>query len=404
MSQWPVLIRDHHKGYVSWEQFEANLRQLASNAARRGDDTTGAAKSGPALLAGLLRCARCGRKLHVGYCGKGGRVPRYYCRDGHINRGLEWCISFGGLRVDQAVVAAVLEAVQPAGIRAALAGWEQALRQGDEKHQALQLALQKARYEAERARRQYDTVEPENRLVAAELEARWEQSLATVKELEDRLSSHLAAHGELDDRVRGRLLELGKDLRSAWESPSAPVALEKRILRTVIVEIVADVSDDPAEVVLVLHWAGGAHTRLRVPKNATGKHRHCADEKVTDLIRQLARGCDDSAIAAILNKLGHRTGNGNHWIKTRVAALRLRLGVPARSLDKARTWLTLEEAAAELGVAASTVRRLIERKVLPAAQVVACAPWVIERAHLALPEVQEALEQIRGRRARSKEP
>src|SRR5207244_2974750 len=113
-----------------------------------------------ALLAGLLRCARCGRKLHVGYCGKGGRVPRYYCRDGHINRGLEWCISFGGLRVDQAVVATVLGAVQPAGIQAALAGWEQALRQGDEKHQALQLALEKARYEAERARRQYDTVEP----------------------------------------------------------------------------------------------------------------------------------------------------------------------------------------------------------------------------------------------------
>lgn len=400
LSQWPVLIRDHHPGYISWGQFESNLRQLATNAAARGGDTTGAAKSGPALLAGLLRCARCGRKLHVGYCGTGGRVPRYYCRDGHINRGLPLCISFGGLRVDRAVVAAALDAVQPAGIQAALTAWEQALRQGDEKHQALRLALEKARYEAERARRQYDSVDPENRLVAAELEARWERFLAAVKELEGRLKTHLAGNGEVDERVRARLLEMGKDLRAAWESPSASAALKKRILRTVLVEIVADISADSAEVVLVLHWAGGVHTRLAVPKNATGKHRHCTDEKTTDLIRELAKGCDDSAIAGILNKLGHRTGNGNTWIKARVAAVRIRLGVPARSQDRARTWLTLEETSAELGVAPSAVRRLIERKVLPAKQVVACAPWVIEREHLALPEVKAALESTRGRRTR----
>jgi DNA invertase Pin-like site-specific DNA recombinase len=400
MSQWPVLIRDHHPGYISWEQFESNLRQLASNAAARGGDTTGAAKSGPALLAGLLRCARCGRKLHVGYCGTGGRVPRYCCRDGHINHGLPWCISFGGLRVDQAVTAMVLDAVRPAGIQAALTAWEQALRQGDEKHQALRLALQKASYEAERARRQYDLVDPGNRLVAAELETRWEQSLAAVRELEGRLKSHLAGHGEVDERVRARLQELGQDLRAAWESPSASTALKKRILRTVLVEIVADISADPAQIVLVLHWAGGTHTRMAVPKNATGKHRHCTDQKATDLIRELAKGCDDSAIAGILNKLGHRTGNGNTWIKTRVAAVRVRLGVAARSQDRARTWLTLEEAAAELDVAHTTVRRLIERKALPATQVVACAPWVIERAHLALPEVQKALKPIRDRRTR----
>jgi DNA invertase Pin-like site-specific DNA recombinase len=188
LGQWHVLLRDHHPGYITWEEFEANQRQLAANAAMRGDDTSGAAKSGPALLAGLLRCGRCGRKLHVGYCGTGGRVPRYYCRDGHLNHGTERCISFGGLRVDEAVVAAVLEAVQPAGVEAALHAWDQALRQGDDKQRALELALEKARYEAERARRQYDAVEPENRLVAGELEARWEQALKAVKDMEGRLT------------------------------------------------------------------------------------------------------------------------------------------------------------------------------------------------------------------------
>jgi excisionase family DNA binding protein len=268
----------------------------------------------------------------------------------------------------------------------------------------LELALEKARYEADRARRQYDAAEPENRLVAAELESRWEQALATVKDLEGRLRGHLAGREELDDAARMRLLTLGRDLKAAWDDEAAPAALKKRILRTVLVEIVADVAEAPAEVRLWLHWAGGVHTELRVPKNARGKHRHCTDQKAIDLIRELARVCADPAIAATLNKLGYRTGKGKRWIASRVAALRVRNGIPARSQDKARTWLTLEEAAAELGVAPTTVRRMIRREVLPATQVVTHAPWVIERAHLELPEVQEAARAARTAGRHRREP
>jgi DNA invertase Pin-like site-specific DNA recombinase len=398
LEQWRILLRDHHPGYISWQEFETIQQQLASNAAPRGNEQTGAAKSGPALLAGLLRCRRCGRKLHVGYSGKGGRVPRYYCRDGQINRGTEWCISFGGLRVDQAVSAAVLEAVQPARIDAALLAYEAGQRQGDEKRQALELALEKARYEADRLRRQYDAVEPENRLVAAQLECNWEQALHTVNDLQDRLTSYLATHPDVEEGTRTRLQTLAKDLKSAWEHPAASLTLKKRILRTLLIEIVVDISEDRSEITLWLHWAGGVHTQLGVPKNGSGKHRHCTDRKVIDLIAELAKVCTDRAIASILNKLGLRTGTGKSWIMARVTSLRVRNGIPARSQDKERTWLTLEEAATALQVAPCSVRRWIERGILPAHQVVTHAPWMIERAHLQLPEVQAEVQATRHRR------
>ena len=401
LEQWDVLIQDHHPGYISWAEYLHNQKVLEANAAMSSPQHSGAAKGGPALLSGLLRCGRCGRLLQVAYSGTDGRVPRYNCRGDRTLRGSGSCLTAGAGRLDEAVSREVLAALQPVGIEAAI---EVAARHGhdeDEKRKALALALEKARYEAERARRQYDAVEPENRLVAVELEARWEQALTAVKDIEGRLRDHHAVCEELGEGLRDRLLALGKDLELAWEGGAAAVPLKKRILRTVLVEVVADVAEDRSEIVLWLHWAGGVHTELRVPRNATGKHRYCTDRKVIDLVRELAKVCADGMIAATLNKLGCRTGRGHRWIAARVASLRVRNRIPARSQDKARTWLTLEEAAEELGVATTTVRRLIRREVLPATQVVAHAPWVIERVNLDLPQVRDAVQAARqGRRHR----
>jgi len=168
VAQWRILLLDNHPGYIGWEDFLHTQQLLEANRNRAQGSAGGAAKRGPALLSGLLRCGRCGRKLTVASSGTTGRVPRYVCRGGRVDRGSSSCLTIGGLRGDRAVEAAVVEALQPAGIHAALEALEQVVAQQDTQRQALALALEKTRYEAQRASRQYDLADPENRLVAGE--------------------------------------------------------------------------------------------------------------------------------------------------------------------------------------------------------------------------------------------
>ena len=356
-----------------------------SGLATRSGDNAGAAKEGPALLGGLLRCGRCGRKLHVGYSGNKGRVARYACEGGRVERGSGPCLSAGSLRLDRAVAETVLEAIQPAGIEAALKARDSTLDEDGQKRRALELALEKARYEASRARRQYDTVEPENRLVAGELEARWNQTLTQVSELESRIAE-LGINQPLSEHQTARLMELGADLGLLWGHPQAPVSLKKRILRTVLNEIIINTTDDPPEHILQLHWAGGVHSELRLGRNGTGQHRRSADREVIELVQELAKVCEDKAIAGILNRLGYRTGQGLTWRASRVVGLRWYHKIPA--CGNRDGWLTMEQAAGELKVSTTVIKRLIKEGALPATQVVHYAPWVIERKALDLPVVQ----------------
>ncbi len=361
--------------------------------ARRGAERSGAPKSGPALLAGLLRCGRCGRKLQVVYSGHGGRVARYSCSGGRVQRGSGACLNVGSLRLDAAVAARVLDAVQPVGMEAALDAGEQEAGQDDEKRKALELALEKARYQAGRAQRQYDTADPENRLVAGELEARWNAALQSVADLEARVQAAAAQRPRLQPDERDRLIELGADLHQLWNHPAAPVTLKKRILRTVLTEIILDVADDPPRNLLWLHWSGGVHTRLSLPRNRPGQHGRAVSTEAVELIRELASVCSDPTIANVLNRLGYRTGHGLTWRSSRVAGVRNYHGIPP--CDPSPDRLTLEQVAAILEVSNTVVRRLIKDQVLPARQLVSCAPWVIRREDLALPAVQTAAQAVR---------
>jgi DNA invertase Pin-like site-specific DNA recombinase len=402
IEEWSVLIRDHHEGYITWHEYLRNQELLEANLAKWTGDSSGAAKDGSALMAGLLRCARCGRKLSVVYSGADGHTARYCCRGRGENRGLGACIGFGSMRVDEAVSAQILEVVRPAGVTAALAVAEADVRQEDERRKALELALEKARYQADRARRQYDVADPENRLVAAELEARWNAALTQVSELETRLRALSDVQPPLAPHERERLLALATDLPALWAHPGVSVRLKKRIARTLIVEIVADVRDDPPEVVLQLHWVGGIHTELRVLRRLSGQHRRSADRELLELVRDLARVCQDKDTARILNRLGYRTGQGQTWRASRVGDLRRYHEIPPMDLNG--SWVTLDKAALALGVSNTAVQHLIRDGILPAKQIVPYAPWVIERADLRAPKVLDRVKAVLDGRRGGRRP
>jgi excisionase family DNA binding protein len=381
--EWEVLLTDHHEGYLSWAEFERNQRLIADNANSKGLMVRGSVRRGETLLAGLLRCGHCGRKLHVAYGGTSGEAGRYHCKGAYLNHGGDRCISFGSLRVDQAVGAEVLRLLKPLGVEAALNAIAARAAESAEKQRQLELALQQARYEANLARRQYDAVDPDNRLVAGELESRWNEKLCGVRGLEDQIAA-MTAHQQpsLSDDERAALMRLGADLEQAWSHPAATTATRKRIVRAVLNEIVVRIADGYVD--LVLHWQGGDHTALRVKKNAVGRHRWTIAEETEILIRELARLMPDKAIAALLNRAGKPTGRNNGWTQNRVCTFRNHRGIEVyRDGERLqRGELTLDEAATRLNVSAMTVLRMIHRGVIPARQLCKGAPWVIKIADI----------------------
>src|SRR5215469_6934233 len=390
---WEVLIYDHHEGYISWAEFERNQRLIADNANGKSFMSRGSIRRGEALLAGLLRCGHCGRKLHVAYSGENGSSGRYHCRGGQINHGGDRCISFGGMRVDRAVGAEVIERLQPLGIEAAIGAMEVWRAETAEKRHQVELAIEQARYETARARRQYDAVDPDNRLVAGELERRWNATLAAVETLGKELDAVVRQRpAALSAEERQSLLQMGADLEAAWHHPAASAATRKRIIRAVLREVVARVEDD--QIQLLLHWQGGDHTRLTVRKNRRGQTRWTVEPETVDLIRACARLMPDKAIAGMLNRTGKRTGRLNGWTQSRVRGFRNAHGI-AVYIDgewAERSEVSLTEAARMLDLSPMTVLRWIRAGIIPAEQYCKGAPWVIKRQNV---ENQQLVERVK---------
>jgi len=396
---WDVLIKDHHEGYISWTEFETNQRLIADNANGRSFMSRGSLRRGEALLPGLFRCARCGRKLYVAYGGKGGATQRYVCRGAFDTMAVASCISFGGMRIDRAIAEEVLNRLQPLGVEAALAALETQGQEQSQKRRQVENALEQARFEAARAHRQYDATDPENRLVAGELERRWNERLASVRMLEDQLAEMSARPvGLVGVEDRERLLTLGADLTLAWNSPGVNVETRKKIIRLLIDEIIVDTAGDKLD--LIIHWQGGDHTRLEAKKNKTGQNRWATEADVVDLVRVLARQMPDQAIASVLNRSGKSTGRGNSWTRSHVCSLRSKKGIaPYRDGERCeRGEATLLEAAEMLSVSTSTVLRMIRAGTLPANQLCKGAPWIIRLSDLQSDGVRR---EAMARRARS---
>jgi hypothetical protein len=393
-TEWLALKPGAHEGYVDWERAEAIRRMISDNGPTSRHH--GAPKHGDALLAGLLRCRRCGRKLIACYTGTKHNIPRYACHRGRLDTGEPSCIAFGGLRVDDAIAAALLQVIEPGAIAAAVAAEAEATDRQDQVRAALLRDLEAARYAAERAFRQYDAADPVNRLVAGELEARWNTALGRVADVESKIATHDAATPARAQKTPSSFATLAGNLEAIWSAPTADARLKKRIVRTVIQEVVADIDDNAAEVILVVHWMGGIHTEIRVTRRRRGR-RNSTSPDIIAAVRLLVRIANDDLIAGILNRNGLVTGHGNRWTRERVTALRSHHEIPVfrPAPDGNEPWLNLNKAAGLLGIAPKTLRLAAEAGEIEGGHPLPDGPWIFSRSTLSEPAAQRVVHRAR---------
>ena len=379
--EWLALHPGAHEGYVEWDRAEAIRRMVSDNVPTSRHH--GAAKHGDGLLAGLIRCRRCGRKLTIRYTGAGHNIPRYSCSRGWMDNGEPRCIAFGGLRVDDAIEEALLSVVAPGAIAAAVAAEEEAGQRRDQVREALTRDLEAARYAADRAFRQYNVADPENRLVTAELERRWNLALSRVSEIEARIAAHNGASPPRPVVPATSFATLADDLRQVWKAPTTDARLKKRIVRTVIQEVIADIDAEAGEIILLIHWMGGVHTELRLPRRRRGQRNSTPADTIT-AVRQLVLIVNDDLIAGILNRNKLTTGHGNRWTRERVTALRSHHKIPVHcpAADGQEPWLNLSKAAAYLNISAKTLRLAAESGEIEALHPLSDGPWLFSRTVL----------------------
>jgi DNA invertase Pin-like site-specific DNA recombinase len=378
--EWGVLLPTHHEGFIDWETFEANQARIDSNVHPHPHLPGGAVREGAALLQGLATCGHCGRRLHTHYTGRSA-APGYHCsgKDLVEGRGV-YCLTVGGMQIDEAVTTAFLAALTPAAVDAALVAAQQLDHDEDTALAQWRLAVERARYEAERAERRYRAVEPENRLVARGLETEWEHRLRDLdvaqRELEAREHQRRRALDPIDaDRLRA----LGDDLRRVWTAPTTTERDKKELLRALLEEVVLAVARDERRAHLTLRWRGGAITELHVSLRASPP-RIRTDEDSLALIRRLAPHYPDAVIAGILNRQGKHTARGERFTAPHVGCLRRYRNIPRCEPPAERPegdLLTIKKAAPILGVAASTLHRWLTAGIIVGEQLTPGAPWRI---------------------------
>ena len=402
MAEWEVLICDHHPGYISWETWQATQDRLRANWRPPRGHGGGAPRQGRALLQGLLRCGKCGRIMQTGYSGPGGNSPRYLCgRAKQLYAAEHGCQSIGGGRLEKTVLAQLFAMLEPAALSATATALAEAESAHRDRLAVFEAAAERARYEADRARRQYDLVEPENRLVARGLEATLESRLAAVRAAENDLATQQARRPvTLTDQERAWLARAGADVRAIFDAATTTTIERKQLIRAVISEIVLTVDAQARIAHLRIVWQGGADTDVSMAMTKHGGHPRVTDENTLALVRRLAEHYDDTTIALILSKQHRRTATGLGWTKTRVKALRVTRGIPAHQPapgpdgehvgavgaggDDAQV-VTAEEAGRRLGVSKFTIYRWLREGFITGEQLTPAAPWRIRLT----PELRE---------------
>jgi DNA invertase Pin-like site-specific DNA recombinase/uncharacterized protein YndB with AHSA1/START domain/predicted DNA-binding transcriptional regulator AlpA len=407
ISQWSVLITEHHPGFIDWPTFQANQARLGSNTRPKPHQAGGAVREGSALLQGIATCGHCGRRLMTHYRGRNS-TPGYHCAGKDIVDGRgQYCLTIGGLAIEQAVVDAFLEAVTPAAVEAMRLTVEQLQINHDAALSQWRLELERARYEAEKAERRYRTVEPENRLVARGLESEWEQ----------RLHDRAAAEAELQRRERQRpstlspeqlqrMRRLGSDLRQVWTATTSTDRDRKELLRTLLEEVIFDLKRAEGMAHLTLRWRGGAITLLDVAVPRFKPMGPRTDEDTISLLRRLAALYPDEVIAGILNRQGRKTATGERFTANQVGSLRRYRDIPRfqPSVESPSGQLvSIRKAAQILGMNTSSIHRWLADGFIAGEQITAGAPWQIRitdelRARIVQQEPPEYLPMLEATR------
>ena len=393
--QCRVFIPGHHVGYIDWETYEENQRMISRNALNlAGDESVASIRAGKGLLSGLLRCGHCGRKLHVRYWGGRGTNPRYVCK-GDFDMGGDYCIGFGGSLVDRRISQELVKALSPLGIKASLRAIEELDAGEDVQRTALTRQLEQLEFEAGRAFEQYDEADPRNRLVAAELERRWNAKLEEIEKARRQIEELDSTRRRLSDDDRARLIAMGRRFEQVWHSEHCTPEIKKKIFRTAVEEIIVKSDSEENVLQFTIHWKGDAHTRIEMerPTAACGKK---TPEEALDIIRRMAPRYGDDQIASVLNRRGYRTGKDKRWNQTRVKTARRNYSIPGRSrAEPDPEILSLSQAAKYCGVSHRTIERLVEAGLLKREQVVPRAPWEIRRSDLDAEPVQAILDRLR---------
>jgi DNA invertase Pin-like site-specific DNA recombinase len=310
MEDWPVCIQEHHEGYISWDEYLTNQQRLQQNGYR--PTTQGAAREGAALLQGLVWCGRCGAKMRVNsYSVRDHRRPSYICSHAYSEGAAHTCQSMTSRPVDELVVSLFIQALEPAQIRIALQAVEQLQQERQTLQHQWQQQLEQARYEVQFAQRQYDAVDPDNRLVAAELEQRWNHKLEALQKLEKAYAdAQQQARFRISDEEKLAMENLARDLPALWNATTTTDAERKQLLRYAIAEVQLDGVTIPGKITIRIAWHSGAVSEHQIDRIKVGAWAPRTDEKLVERIRDLAPTHTVDDIVECLNREGLRSAHG----------------------------------------------------------------------------------------------
>ena len=381
-SQWAVLIHNHHKGFIDWKTYEMNQARIAKNTRPVPHKTTGAIREGAALLQGLATCGKCGRRLKVYYQGKNSS-PGYYCAANNIVEGrAKHCMRVGGVKIDNVVANAFLNAITPAAMDAILLAEKNIETEHDTALDQLRLQIERLQYEADKAERRFQAVEPENRLVARTLENQWETCLHQLQAAKNEFEQCQRQRPEaLTPKQRDHIHTLSKDIKQVWQAPTTTSRDKKELLQILLQEVNIRMDRTLNTAHLIIRWQTDAVTEIDMdlPKRNSPTIR--TEQDTIDLVRRLAVHYNDAMIAGILNRQGRQTARGHRFTANRVGNLRRHWNIPkfdpaSVSPDEGEL-VTVQKAAEILDVASGTVHRWLLDGFIAGEQITPGAPWRI---------------------------